>query len=132
MMILYFLAPLIPPSPLYLKRSLFALEINQREPLGAAVQFINPPHLYCFSQIKAPMGLHDKLIHVWSLNGKVVNSIPLNIHGSEGNGYRTWSRTENPKTGYYTCSVETVLGQIVGTSKAEVMESSNKTIEPDN
>ncbi|AWN15152.1 DUF5924 family protein [Salinisphaera sp. LB1] len=80
--------------------------------------------LYAFSAIKAPRGLHQKVLHVWSHDGKVVSRIPLHIRGgTRNNGFRTWSHKTslgpNP-VGYWRVAVVTDDGQLIGAERFTV------------
>ncbi|WP_424819891.1 DUF5924 family protein [Salinisphaera sp.] len=80
--------------------------------------------LYAFSAIKAPRGLHQKVFHVWTHDGRVVGRIPLQIQGgTRKNGFRTWSHKlslgPNP-SGHWRVAVVTDDGQLIGAERFTV------------
>ncbi len=106
---------LLPPAPLSLGSGTFAVDVVDREPVGAAATFVAPATLACHSAVRAPLGLKDRLVHVWRRDGVEVAHIPLTVAGgARPEGFRTWSRLQRPSPGRWTCSVETALGQVVG------------------
>lgn len=80
--------------------------------------------LYAFTAIKAPRGLHQRVLHVWSHNGKVVDRIELKIvGGSREQGYRTWSHKLSfgpHPAGDWQVTVRTDDGQLIGVRHFEV------------
>ncbi|GAB3671860.1 DUF5924 family protein [Salinisphaera aquimarina] len=80
--------------------------------------------LYAFSAIKAPRGLHQQVLHVWSHDGKVVDRIPLEIVGGDREaGYRAWSHKMSlgkDPTGDWRVAVVTDDGQLIGALRFEV------------
>ncbi len=83
-----------------------------------------PSALVCATAIRAPLGVHERLYHVWRQDGVVRDRIPLEIEGGREQGFRTWSRKRNfgqDPRGTWTCAVETILGQSLG-ERAIVIE----------
>jgi hypothetical protein len=78
-----------------------------------------PARLFCATAITAPLGVRDRLFHVWTRNGKLRVRVELEIRGGRGAGFRTFSRITPGRngSGRYRCSVETASGQVLG-SKA--------------
>lgn len=113
-------APLVPPAPLALGRTTFATSVTARAPGGAANVFTGPAQLYCWTAIRAPLGLSDRLFHVWQRDGREVMRVELDVRGGPGGGYQTWSVYRAPKAGIWRCSVETALGQRLGDLYARV------------
>ncbi|MDP2345868.1 MAG: DUF5924 family protein [Deltaproteobacteria bacterium] len=108
-------APLVPPVPLSLGSGTLCTSVVARQPQGAARHFVSPPELVCHTAIRAPLGLKDKLVHVWRDERRVLQTVALDVSGgSSGDGFRTWSRLRKPPAGRITCRVETALGQVVG------------------
>lgn len=73
--------------------------------------------LYAFTAIRAPRGLHQKVFHVWSHEGRVLDRIPLEIVGGREQGFRAWShKTSFPAEprGAWRVSVVTDDGQLIG------------------
>lgn len=80
--------------------------------------------LYAFTAIKAPRGLHQPILHVWSHNGHVLDRIPLKIIGGRKQGYRAWSHKEffpNNPQGHWRVSVMTADGQLIGVIRFDVL-----------
>ncbi len=76
-----------------------------------------PSALMCATSIWAPLGVKERLYHVWRQDGDVRDRIELSISGGREEGFRTWSRKRNfgaHPEGTWTCSVETGLGQLLG------------------
>ncbi|HEY4222804.1 MAG TPA: DUF2914 domain-containing protein, partial [Myxococcota bacterium] len=88
--------------------------------VGAADQIAAPEALYCHCAIKAPLGLHDELVHVWEKDGVLVSSIKLDVKGGREAGFRTWSKISVVTPGQYACTVETASGQVLGGTVAVV------------
>jgi hypothetical protein len=84
-----------------------------------------PSTLVCATAIWAPLGVQEHLYHVWRQDGEERDRIELEIEGGREQGFRTWSRKRNfgdHPSGTWTCSVETGLGQLLGT-RAIVIEA---------
>lgn len=80
--------------------------------------------LYAFTAIRAPRGLHQRVLHVWQHDGKVVERIPLEIVGGRAQGFRAWSRkTAFPSDvrGDWRISVMTDDGQLIGVIRFRVV-----------
>lgn len=77
--------------------------------------------LYAFSAIKAPRGLHQTVLHVWSHNGRVIDRIPLKIKGGNRKlGYRSWSHKLSfgaHPDGRWRVAVVTDDGQLIGAQR---------------
>ena len=114
-------APLVPPVPLSQHSAALCTGIVDREPQGAATVFESPSQLFCHTAISAPLGLKDKLVHVWLKDGTPLQTVPLEVAGAQrAHGFRTWSRLAHPTPGRMTCRTETALGQVVGVVSAVV------------
>jgi hypothetical protein len=75
-----------------------------------------PSLLYCATAIWSPIGVRDRLWHVWQKDGDPRARIELEIRGGRGEGFRTFSRISsgrNPE-GRYRCTIETGSGQVLG------------------
>lgn len=73
--------------------------------------------LYAYTAIRAPRGLREQVFHVWVHEGKVIESIELDIHGGRKEGYRTWThKTRFPAevVGDWQVQVVTEAGQMIG------------------
>ncbi len=76
-----------------------------------------PAALMCATSIWAPLGVKERLYHVWRQDGEVRDRIELDVSGGREKGFRTWSRKHNfgeHPGGTWSCSVETGLGQLLG------------------
>ena len=51
--------------------------------------------LYAYTAIHAPLGLSEKVVHVWRHEGRVVDRIELEVNGGRAEGYRAWTRKRN-------------------------------------
>jgi hypothetical protein len=111
----------VPPAPLSLSQATFAVDVVQREPVGAAAHFRAPDGLWCHTAVRAPLGLSDRLVHVWRREGVEVARIPLEVTGgTRAEGFRTWSRLRAVAAGRWECRVETSMGQVIGVVFAQV------------
>ena len=82
-----------------------------------------PERLICATAIWSPLGVHDRLFHVWRKDGVLRARIKLEIRGGRGQGYRTNSRIQNlgrNGQGVYRCTVETENGQVLGGANLRV------------
>jgi hypothetical protein len=113
----------IPPATLAAKHMVIStqLDAGNRQPGPERTRLtttqLRAGGLYAFSAIKAPRGLHQKILHVWSHNGQVTDRITLNIQGSREAGYRTWShitRFGAHPGGNWHVAVRTDDGQLIG------------------
>ncbi|MBK6919010.1 MAG: DUF2914 domain-containing protein [Deltaproteobacteria bacterium] len=76
-----------------------------------------PARLVCATAIFAPLGVRERLWHVWRHDGLVVDRILLEIRGGREDGFRTYSVKQNfgdAPAGHWSCAVETSLGQFLG------------------
>jgi hypothetical protein len=112
----------IPPAPLRIVRAQIGTGVVEREPVGVAQHFPSGKELVCFTAIRAPRGLKDDLLHVWSHAGTRLHALPVNVQGGRRAGFRTWSRTRvsSSAPGRYRCDVITTLGQTLGGVSVDV------------
>ncbi|MDB4974681.1 MAG: hypothetical protein JWN48_3022 [Myxococcaceae bacterium] len=113
----------LPPAPLRVVEAKLGTSIVQREPVGVMSSFATvPPELVCWTAIRAPRGLKDALLHVWSRDGTVLSRVPVEVRGGRRAGFRTWSRQRlvGAHPGRYRCDVITTLGQTLGGISAQV------------
>ncbi|MET0388618.1 MAG: DUF5924 family protein, partial [Polyangiales bacterium] len=77
---------------------------------------VAPSRLYCATAIASPLGVRDRLFHVWRRDGAVIARIELDVQGGRTTGYRTASRMALGvgEAGRFRCSVETAGGQVLG------------------
>ena len=107
----------IPPAPLRVVDAKIGTGIESRQPVGVQARFESAPReLVCWTAVRAPRGLRDDLLHVWSLDGNVLRVVPVDVRGGRRAGFRTWSRQVVGRAahGHYRCDVVTTLGQRLG------------------
>jgi hypothetical protein len=117
-------APFVPPAPLELTAVGIGSRIEERELVDKAPTHARDTDLVCHSAVKAPLGLKDKLVHVWrrgagdGAGAEKLGEISLDVSGGRELGFRTWSKKRAPDRGWrkgrYTCRVETATGQVLG------------------
>ncbi len=112
-------AAIVPAAPLRVVAAGIGTGVDgkTRELLGAADRFAGPPRqVVCHTAVWAPLGLGDRLVHVWRHDGEVAGVVPLSVRGGRDKGFRTWSRKSafgaKPQ-GEWTCTVETGSGQVL-------------------
>ncbi|MGE4340312.1 MAG: DUF5924 family protein, partial [Pigmentiphaga sp.] len=120
----------VPPATLWLTESAVTRQIDilDREP-GAALQRITAADLRqgglaAFTAVHAPLGLRERIYHVWLHQGQEVDRIELDIRGGREEGYRAWSHKTNfpdESTGRWQVRVMTDTGQMIGTLRFEVL-----------
>ncbi len=113
----------IPPAPLRVVRAAIGTRVQARELRDRVSRYTTPPaQVVCFTAIRAPLGLHDALDHVWTLNGTVTARVALRLRGGRRRGFRTWSRQRlSPwARGTLRCDVVTKLGQQLGGTSVEL------------
>jgi len=107
----------VPPAPLRVVSAGLGTQVVERSLIDAREELDQSPgELVCWTAIRAPHGLKDRLFHVWSLNGTEFHRLELGVQGGRKAGFRTWSRARVAPSaqGLLQCSVETGLGQIMG------------------
>jgi hypothetical protein len=110
---------LVPAAPLRLTKIEIGTGVLDHEAVNTADRYDPaPPRLYCVTAIWSPIGVKDRLFHVWRYDGTERMRIELDIRGGgRGGGFRTFSRVQlgaaHP-AGKYRCSVETEAGQVLG------------------
>ena len=117
-------ARIVPAAPLRLVRIQLGTQLVDHwvtdpvEQLSAA-----PARLFCATAIGSPVGVKDKLFHVWRKDGAPFGRIELAFSGGRAAGYRTYSRITpwgSEPSGEYRCSVETASGQELGSHSVRV------------
>lgn len=122
----------IPPATLNAKHMAITTHVDtaDREPASDRDHFtvaeLRADGLYAFSAIKAPRGLHQRVLHVWWHNGEVIDRIPLQITGGRReDGYRAWSHKLTlgaDPTGHWRVDVVTDDGQLIGAERFTVTD----------
>ena len=82
--------------------------------------------LYAYTAIRAPRGLHERIQHVWLLNGREVDRIFLDIDGGREAGYRAWTHKLNfppYPTGRWEIHVLTEAEQVIGILRFRVVKA---------
>jgi hypothetical protein len=117
-------ARIVPAAPLRLVRAEIGTEragkwiVTPVEELDRA-----PAQLICATAIESPLGLHDRLFHVWRKDGVLRARVALDIVGGRKQGFRTQSRIRGfgrDPAGTYRCTVETATGQVLGSRSVDV------------
>jgi hypothetical protein len=118
------LARIVPAAPLRLVSIEFGTRIANRWVADPAERFEHAPQrLFCATAIASPIGVRDRLFHVWRYDGEQRARIELDIRGGRGAGWRTFSRVQLGGVhagGTYRCSVETASGQVLGEKSVRV------------
>jgi hypothetical protein len=113
----------VPPAPLRVMSAGIGTQVVERTLVDPRTQLTHSPgELVCWTAVRAPHGLKDKLFHVWSLNGAEFYRLELNVQGGRRAGFRTWSRAfvAHAAQGIVQCSVETGLGQTMGRTQVSI------------
>lgn len=91
----------VPPATLRLTQVAVttAVDIEQRAPTQS-LQVLDAARLreeglYAYTAIRAPLGLAEKVTHVWLHEGGEVDRIELNVTGGRADGYRAWTHKRN-------------------------------------
>ncbi len=112
----------IPPAPLRLAKIEFGREIQResrqiKSPLSALLPGTSL-QVYGLTAIKAPLGLQEKVRHLWYENGKLVCESPLyGMTGGREEGFRLWTKCtfKNVQPGdTLRLDLETRGGQLIG------------------
>lgn len=111
-------ARLVPPAPLRLVRAEFGTT-QLGKWIGDPVDHLDqaPERLIFATAISAPLGLHDRLFHVWRKDGREIARLELDVVGGREQGYRTRSwlgRFDEHAAGRYDCTIVTETGQELG------------------
>jgi Family of unknown function (DUF5924)/Protein of unknown function (DUF2914) len=133
----YCVRPWVPPASIWLTRVAITDQINDetkmpdRQLKRVSIEQLRAG-LFAFTAIHAPRGLNEKVFHRWTLNGKLVDQIAIDIQGGREEGYRAWTRKtnfpENP-AGNWTISVLTEGNQLIGVLRFKVSDDRIKGIE---
>jgi uncharacterized protein DUF5924/DUF2914 family protein len=118
-------ASVVPAAPLRLTKIEIGTGVLDHEAVNTADRYDPaPPRLYCVTAIWSPIGVKDRLFHVWRYDGAERMRIELDIRGGgRGGGFRTFSRVQLGSAhpaGKYRCSVETEAGQVLGEKTVRV------------
>jgi hypothetical protein len=125
------LSRIVPAAPLRLVTLAFG---NQRQDHWVAQALkgggLAPSHLFCATAIASPLGVQDRLFHVWHKNGELRSRIPLDVKGGREAGFRTlsWIEVGPHEAGRFRCSVETANGQLLGSKSIKLQ--ARESVEP--
>lgn len=119
----------VPPATLRMTEMAIATDINAREraPAGSlkevSVSDLHSNGLFAYTAISAPLGLHERIYHVWVRNGQEVDRIALEIDGGRKQGYRAWTHKRNfppDPSGRWIVKVVTDTGQMIGIMRFDI------------
>jgi hypothetical protein len=108
-------ARIVPPAPLRLVRIEFGTALDGKWILEPVTRLSAPPErLICATAIDAPVGLRDRLFHVWRKDGRVIARMELDRT-------RSWlAHFAKTASGRYRCSVVTASGQMLGGAQLQL------------
>lgn len=121
----------VPPSTLRLADMAVSLQMDResRAPEDRIRQVstveLRQTGLYAYTAIHAPLGLEERIFHVWLLDGEEVDRIPIEIQGGREKGYRAWTHKLNfpeESAGKWRIDVLTEAGQMIGRLHLQVVE----------
>lgn len=119
----------IPPATLWVAemRITASVDTNGRAPgadldrLDAAT--LRSGGLYAWSSIRVPRGLRERIEHQWINEGRLIDSIALDVRGGREAGYRAWSHKRvfptDPR-GRWQVRVVSASGQLLGHARFRV------------
>lgn len=123
--------PWIPPATLRLTQVAITDQIDRdtRSPVHTFKR-VTPAQLrqglYAYTAIQAPRGLHERIYHVWTHEGKVIDRVALEIKGVREAGFRSWSHKQNfpeHSLGRWRILVTTEANQVIGSLRFRVVEA---------
>lgn len=123
--------PWVPPATLWLTKVAVTTDIDDATKAPTdQLKVISVAQLqqglYAYTAIHAPRGLHERIYHVWRLNGNLVDKIALDINGGRQEGYRAWShKLKFPPypAGNWRIEVMTQAQQVVGILRFKVVQT---------
>lgn len=119
----------VPPATLWLNEVAVTVRVDDASKapgeslraLGAAE--LKGQGLYAYTAINAPLGLQERIWHVWMHDGAEVDRIAIDIRGGRKEGYRAWTHKQNfpaQPVGRWQVKVLTDAGQMIGTLRFRV------------
>jgi len=129
----------VPPATLRLTEVALATAIDdaQRAPQNSLVDIearqLIEHGLYAYTAIQAPLGLQERIQHVWIHDGREIDRIVLDIRGGREEGYRAWTRKENfpqKPEGRWQVRVLTGDEQMIGTLRFRVRSVPSGSSDP--
>ncbi|WP_202966601.1 DUF5924 family protein [Cellvibrio sp. OA-2007] len=123
------LRPWVPPATLWLTEVAITQQFDgeKRAPetsLKSITEQQLQSGLYAYTAIHAPRGLRERIYHVWTLNGKPIDKVALEINGGRQAGYRAWSHKVNfpaNSLGRWQIHVMTEANQLIGVLRFNVV-----------
>jgi hypothetical protein len=120
--------PFVPPAPLRIIEPTFGTTLQRTPPrVATALPWIEAGfngRLYVVTPISAPLGLHDRVRHRWSVGARPVFTSPYyEVTGGRRQGYRLWTSAamgELAPGSRVQVDVETEAGQLVGRAVLDV------------
>lgn len=122
----------VPPATLWLHHVAVTTQIDDasREP-GQSLRELDVAQLggqglYAYTAINAPLGLRERIWHVWVHDGIEVDRIAIDIRGGRKEGYRAWTHKQNfpvRPEGLWQVRVLTDAGQMIGTLRFRVIDA---------
>ena len=117
----------IPPAPLRLVKAEFGDQLQRRPPSLTRRLDVLPDtpgaRLYVVTPVSAPLGLRDRVRHVWSVDGeRVLVSAPYEVTGGRESGYRLWTSVTlkaEARPRVVQVDVETEAGQLIGRTQLQ-------------
>jgi len=118
----WFAKPFVPPATLAVTTARIAQSVDVAERAVSSARWRLDldeisSGLYAYTAIRAPLGLHEEVYHVWRQDGREIDRILLSIRGERKAGFRTWSYKEHfgqRPQGAWQVDVETAGGQRLG------------------
>jgi len=120
----------VPPATLWLTEVALSEQLDERlRAPGESIKRIGDTSLhrnglYAYTAIRAPLGLRERIYHVWRKDGRTVDRIALRIEGGRREGYRAWSHKDNfpaNSVGHWQVWVVTEGDQQIGRLDFEVV-----------
>lgn len=118
--------PFIPPAPLRLASASFGTGVDLQGGPSVTAPLAGTPldhhgRLYVVTAIYAPLGLHDRVRHVWYRgHERTWTSRWYDVSGGRAEGYRLWTSQPSPHVwpdAMIRVDVETEGGQLIGRAR---------------
>jgi hypothetical protein len=117
-------ARVVPAAPLRLMKIELGTHVRDKWVIDSVERLSDAPErLFCATAIWSPVGVKDRLFHVWRYGGAMRSRIELQVRGGRAGGFRTFSRIDGfgaRPAGVYSCSVETESGQVLGSRSVRI------------
>jgi hypothetical protein len=119
----------VPPATLRLTQVALTTQVDEArkaptQRLGSIeAQRLLAEGLYAYTAIRAPLGLAERVSHVWLHDGEEVDRIELDVAGGRAEGYRAWTHKRNfpaDPRGHWQVRVLTADDRMIGTLRFRV------------